>query len=207
MTEIKRAMEAADPANTYTVTADRTVSGGTENRITIATSGAFLELLFLSGPRTSSTIAPLIGFTTTDQTGSTSYTGTSTAGTALVSELVGYTFVPPEMRKKVFGNVNISTSGKKEAIVFSIQKFFTVEFKYEPTAKVETEWEGLNDWMMQQRLFDFTPNITAPSTFLEATLEQHQGDNQGLGFAMREMLPLFPDLWTTGIMTFRLNNP
>lgn len=204
---VKAAMEAADPSNVYTVTADRTVAGGTENRVTISTSGAFLELLFATGPRSASTIAPLLGYTATDKTGATSYAGTVTAGTALISELVGYNFTPAAMSQKVFGNVNISTSGKKEAIIFNTQKFPLVEFKYEPSTKVETEWQTLNQWMMKQRSFDFTPEITSPSTFFEATLETHVGDGRGLGFTMREMLPNFPNHWTTGIMKFRVNNP
>jgi len=111
------------------------------------------------------------------------------------------------MNQKVFGNVNISTSGKKEAIIFNIQRFFTVDFKYEPTAKVVAEWSPLNRWMIQQRLIDFTPEITAPTVFIESTLETHVGDGRGLGFVMREMLPNFPELWVTGLMKFRVTNP
>ena len=123
MTAIANAMNTADPNNTYTVTADRTVNGGLENRVTIATDGAFLELLFFTGTRAASNISPLIGFPGTDETGSTSYTGTSSAGTVLIPELIGYSYLPPENTKRQFGSLNISSSGIKEAIVFDTQEF------------------------------------------------------------------------------------
>ncbi len=205
LVEVKRAMEAVDTANTYSITADRTVAAGLENRVSIATSGGFLSILFATGPRSVTAADTLLGFSG-DQTGSTSYTGTSSAGTVLVSELVGYSFTPPEMENQIFGNVNISTSGKKEAIVFSLQRFFQVNFKYEPTAKVVAEWFPLNVWMIQQRLIEFTPEVTSPTVFIEATLESHVGNNKGLGFKMKEMLPEFPEMWTTGLMKFRKTN-
>lgn len=203
LTEIKRAMEAADPANTYTVTADRTISSGNENRVTIATSGSYLSLLFGSGSRAASSVATLIGFSASDQTGSTTYTGTSTAGTAVVSTLNGYNYLSTVHNKKVFGSLNISATGQKEAIVFQVQEFFQVQFKYEPEAKVASDWEGLMEWMIQQRPLDFTPEITSPNTYYECTLERTTYDGKGLGYQFKEMLPQFPFLYDTGIMTFR----
>lgn len=205
MTEIKRAMQAADPANIYTVTADRTFSAGLQNRVTISTSGSFLSLLFLTGPRTASTTAPLIGFAVADRTGSTSYTGTSSAGTVLVSELNGYNYLSPDFNHKIYGSVNISTSGVKEAVVFQIQKFLQVEFKYEPEAKWIVQWTPFMDWIIQQRLFEFTPEIKSPTVFYEVTLESSSADNKGLAFKPAEMLPNFPFNYQTGLLTFRQN--
>ena len=86
--EIKRALEVADPLRTYTVTADRTFSGGTQNRVTIASSGLYLDLLFASGPRVGSSVAPIIGFAAVDRVGGVSYQGTSSTGTSLVTEYI-----------------------------------------------------------------------------------------------------------------------
>lgn len=205
LNEIKRAMQEVDPSNTYTVTADRTVMGGLENRITIATSGAFLSLLFASGPRTTTTVAPLIGFTVADQTGSTSYTGTSSAGTVLVPDYVGYNYLGTDFMKKVNGAVNISASGVKEAVVFQVQHFWQVQFKYEPQAKVISEWSPFLEWAIQQRLLEFTPEISSPNSFYEGTLEKTSDDGKALGYKMTEMLPNYPFNYDTGLMTFRLN--
>ena len=203
--EIKRAMQAVDSLNTYTVTADRTISSGTQNRVTIYTSGSFLSLLLGTGPRITTSCATLIGFTATDKTGFTTYTGTLTAGTALLTEYPAYTFIPTEMDHQVFGSSNISASGVKEVVSFQIQQFWSGEFKYEPEAKVKVQWLALMDWLIQGRLFDFTPEVTSPTVFYEGTLEKHPRESKGLGYNFKEMLPNFPFNYQTGIMTFRLN--
>lgn len=203
-TEVARSMNAADSSHTYTVTVDRTVSFGTQNRLTISTSGIFLSLLFASGPRTTTTSAPLLGFTTTDKTGSTSYTGTSTVGTILVTEREAFTYLSTEMDQLIFGNVNISANGTKEVVVFQIQQFWSGEFKYEPEAKVKVQWLPLMQWMIQGRLVDFTPEVTSPNSFFTGTLEKTSKDGKALGFMWKEMLPGFPFLYQTGPLTFRL---
>lgn len=205
MAEIKRTMQAADPTHVYTVTANRNVLGGKENRVTISTSGTFLSLLFLSGPRTGSNCASIIGFAVSDQTGSTSYTGTSTAGTSITTELTGYNYLSPDFMHTIFGAVNVSSSGIKEAVVFQIQKFWQVQFKYEPEAKWIVEWLPFMDWAIQQRLLEFTPEITSPNIFYEGTLEKTSAEGKGLAFKPMEMLPMFPFNYDTGLMTFRQN--
>ena len=202
-TEIERAMEEVDPARTYTVSINRTISGGTQNRVTISTSGTVLELLFFSGPRAASTVAPLIGFPSTDQTGSTSYTGISSAGTPLVPNLVGYNYLSPDFDRKLFGSVNISASGEKESIVYGVQQFWQVQFKYIPEATWSAEWTAFMSWLIQQRPVEFTPEVTSPTTFFEGTLESTSQDGKGLAFRGAEMLPEFPFLYDTGLLRFR----
>jgi hypothetical protein len=201
--QIKASMQAVDPARTYTVTALRNYAGGLENRITISTNGIFLSLLFNSGPRVASSVAPLLGFAAVDQTGGTSYTGSSTTGSILVSEYVGYNWLGPDFEQKVFGALNISASGLKEAIVWQIQKFFEVEFRYEPEAKVIAQWLPLWNWMIQQKPLEFTPDYTLPTSFYPCTLESTAADSKGLGFTMTEMLPEMPFVYKTGKLKFR----
>lgn len=203
--EIVRALQAADPSttNVYTVTIDRTVMGGLQNRITIATTGSHLELLFLTGPRTATTVAPLIGFHVLDYTGATTYTGFATAGTALIPTFVGYNYLGPENVRKVFGAVNVSAIGEKEAIVFSIQKFLRVQFKYEPKSFFVSDWLPFVDWAIQQRLFEFTPEIKFPSVFYEVTLESTASDGKGMGWEWKEMIPSYVDLYDGGMISMR----
>ena len=204
LSAIKAALEIADPANTYTVTADRTFVGGTENRITIATSGAYLDLLFATGTLAASSIRDLIAFGIFDYTGFTTYTNGDSTGVALVTEWYGNNYQPPEVFTRNFGNVNVSASGIKEAITWNVQSFIGVEFKFEPQAKVLTEWSDLINWMIQQKPFDFTPEITSPSVVIEVTIEKTSEDGKGLAFNMREMIPQYPFMYTTGAMTFRV---
>ena len=205
MNEVVRAMKEVDPLNDFTYSIDRTVNGGLENRITLSTTtGSTLELLFATGPRTASTVATTIGFAVADYTGATSHISVASAGTVLVTEFTGYTYLGPEMFRDIRGTVNISTSGRKEAIVFQIQEFFQVMFKYEPESKVKTEWLDLVDWMIQQRGLEFTPEITSPSTFFNCTLERTDQNGKGLGMKWIEMLPNFPFFYQTGNLVFRI---
>jgi len=205
LNEIVRAMQFVDSAYTYTATADRTFASGTQNRVTISTNGTHLELLFGSGPRSASSVATLIGFNPTDQTGATTYTGTSTSGTIMIPNMVGYNYLGPEMMHKVFGARNVSASGVKESIVFSIQQFITIQFKYEPYANIISNWLPFSDWAIQQRLFDFTPDITNPTTFYEVTLDKTGADGNGMAQNYKEMLPDFPNLYDVGTLTMRIN--
>jgi len=204
MIEIVRALTEVAPSNVFTATADRTIAGGTENLVTLGADTADFELLFGTGPRASVSVAELIGFTETDLTGAATYPGTTSAGTRLFPNLTGYNFLAPEFDRKVFGNVNISASGQKEAIVYNIQQFWQVSFRYIPESTWTSQWTPLFNWMIQQRLLEFTPNIASPNTVLESTLESTNADGKGLGFRGNEMLPGFPFQYETGLMRFRL---
>lgn len=203
MTEIVRALSALDNVNTYTVTANRTIAGGTQNRITISSSGSFFELLFATGPRVASSVASLIGFIPTDRTGASSYLGNTSTGIQFTTTMPGYTYLGPDYFQKVFGSVNVSASGQKEAIVFNIQNFVQVEFKYEKKLQAETNWIPFLQWAIQQKPYEFVPDITSPSLFYEVTLEKSSADGKGLAFTMNEMLPNFPNVYTTGQLVMR----
>jgi hypothetical protein len=202
--EIVRALSAADGSHTFTCTIDRSISGGLQNRITIATNSAFFQLLFLTGSRNASSCDSLIGFTHTDKTGATTYTGTSTAGTAILTEYPGYNYLSPDFNRKVFGSVNVSASGKKEAIVFQIQKFLQVEFRFETKANVIAKWVPFLTWAIQQRPFEITPEYTVYNTLYNVTLESTAGESKGLGYILNEMLPQFPNNYRTGLIKFRV---
>lgn len=204
--EISRALTAADPSNEFVVTADRNILAGLENRVTIeCTSSPYLDLLFLTGPRAASSVCSLIGFLQLDKTGSTSYTGSFTSGTIMIPTLVGYNYLADQFHQKQFGTVNVSASGIKEAIVFQTQRFIHVKFKYEPKAKVLSDWFPFMQWASRQRLFEFTPEITDPNTFYEVTVETTSADGKGLAFKFSEMLPEFPNHYDCGELMMRVN--
>lgn len=201
--EIATQLQSLDSVNVYTVTVNRNIMGGLQNRITIATNGSFLQLLFGSGPNVNSSCASLAGFNQTDYTGATSYTGSQTTGIILIPDFVGYNYLNNFNTNLVFGAVNVSASGVKESVTFSIQKFIFVEFMYEKKSNL-LAWNNLFSWMIQQRQFDFTPEIFSPDTFFTVTLEQTDFEGQGLGYQMLEMLPDFPNDYQTGSLKFRI---
>jgi len=196
--EVVAALTAADPLHVYTATADRTVAGGTQNRVTIATTNTYLGIYFSTG--NPSNPASLLGFNTADYTGSTSYTGSATSGTVLVPNMVGYNYLPTTNMQKNFGSINVSASGVKESITFALQNFWQVQFRYIPSS-VLSQWSALIGWLIQQRAIDFTPDITQPTNFYTGTLED---PNQGLQFDLTEMLPEFPNLYETPLLKFRI---
>lgn len=202
-TAVAAALTTADPTHSYSLTANRNVLGGLENRITISTTNTYLGLYFGTG--NISNPATLLGFNASDYTGATSYTGSYTSGTALVPGVspwqYGYSYLSPSAMNKNFGKLNVSASGLKEAIVFNIQQFCQVQFKYIPESNLPGVWAPLVQWLIQQRAFEFTPDITSPNTFYQVTLED---PNQGLELNLSEMLPDFPFCYQTPVMKFRL---
>lgn len=200
---VEFAMQAVDPDNSYSCTVTRNILGGTQNRLTISTTGTYLEILFATGTNVPTSISPIIGFLPTDYSGNTTYTGSSTTGTILMPTYIAYNYLSDLHQGKVFGAVNVSASGLKESVVFAIQKFIDLEFKYEAKENL-VNWVSFFTWAIQQRPFDFIPEITDPNTFYQVTLEKSVYDSKGLGFQMKEMLPNFPNLYQTGALNFRI---
>jgi len=196
-------MGSTDTSNTYTVTVDRTILGGTQNRVTISSNGTLLTLKFATGPNAATTIAGLIGFNATDYTGSTSYSGSQSCGTALIPDYIGYSYCDDFNTAKLFGAVNVAASGLKESVTFNIQYFLEIIFQFEAKARL-TLWKSFFLWAIQQRPFDFTPEISDPNTFYQVTLESTSYDAKGLGYQMKEMLPNFPNYYSTDKLKFRI---
>lgn len=203
--EVERAMKEVDLDNNYFVSAIRNVGSSGDVRVVITTSGSYLDLLFGSGSRKATTCAFVLGFLGIDYIGGTSYQAANNAGKHLVTEMIGYNYVDALMNKKVFGSVNVSASGVKEAVVYNIQKFVSVNFRFEPRTKIFSQWTNFLDWAILQRPFEFVPEITSPNKYYDVTLETTTEDTKGLGFEIREMLPNFPDLFEIGNMKMRVN--
>jgi hypothetical protein len=204
MTQIAAALMLADPLNTYTVSVNRTIAGGTQNRVTIATNGAYLSLLFSSGAHAAASPAYLLGFQSYDQNGKTSYTATSSSGTIIIPVQNGYNWVSPTRNRVVMGSVNVAASGSKEAITFQLQQFFSVDFRYETENTIDDVWQYFFNWAIQQKEFEFTPEITNPNVFYPCTLETTEEAGNGLAWQAKEMLPEFPGLYQLGKMKFRV---
>lgn len=208
LAEIVRALTSADPIHVYTASADRGAVGGLQNRVTISTSGSFLSIFFSTGNPANP--ASLIGFNVSDYTGSTSYTGIASAGTAFVpnltlsnNQLPGYNYLPPSALQKLQGTANITASGIKETITFSLMSFWQVQFQYVTESSLATDWLPFVQWLVQQRAVEFTPDISQPNTFFSGTLDD---PGKGLEFNFQEMLPNFPFMYKTPLMKFRVSN-
>jgi hypothetical protein len=206
--EVARAMQAEDSVNVYSCTVNRNILGGTQNRLTISTTGTYLDLLFTAplAPNPAIVVAPIIGYNSQDYTGSTSYVGSQSVGTSLLPDFFGFNYLSDLNQGKVFGAVNVSAAGIKESVVFNLQKFIDIEFKYEPKSKL-LAWRSFWNWAIQQRPFDFIPEISDPLTSYQVTLEKTSYEGKGLGFQMKELLPNFPNFYTTGPINMRIVDP
>lgn len=200
---IALALQTQDSVNIYTVTVTRNIMGGTQNRITIATNGAYLSLLFGTGPNVNTSISSLAGFNPSDYTGATSYIGAQTTGSSLIPTYIGYNYLDSNNMSKVFGAVNVAASGLKEAVTFNIQQFIEVQFKYEDKTRLSL-WKSFFFWTQAQKPFDFTPEISSPDNYFSCTLEKTDYQDQGLGWRMPEMLPDYPNNYQTGPLVFRI---
>lgn len=201
--EVALQLQTQDSTQIYSVTVARNVLGGTQNRMILSTNGTFLSLLFASGPNFVISAAALMGFNEQDYTGSTTYTGSSSVGNTLIPEFIGYNYLDDSNMAKLFGAVNVAASGLKEAVTFNIQLFIQVQYKYEPKVNLPF-WKTFFTWAIQQRQFDFTPEISNPTNVFNVTLEQTQYDDKGLGYQMSEMLTAFPNFYQTGPLKFRI---
>jgi hypothetical protein len=202
--EVERAMIEADPTCGYAVTFNRTIGGGSANRCTIVSSGSYFEILFSSGTNNATSAATLLGFAASDYTGGLTYTGSASCGTVLVTSFQGFSFLNPTQFQIRFGAINISASGQKEAITFSVQQFWQVQFKYITKAEWLASWQYLMQWMTKQAPIEFMPEISDTATYYEGTLESTPKSSTGIEYKITEMLPQFPNNYDTGLMIFRV---
>lgn len=201
---IVTALQSVDPVNGYAANISYNYVGGSQNRFTISTDGTFLTLLFGTGPNVVTSIGSLLGFNLANYMGNTSYTSGSSSGTNLITQYVPYNYLADQNIGKVFGAVNVSASGLKEAVVFNIQQFIQLEIMHEPASKLP-QWQAFWFWAIQQRAFDFIPELTNPFVTYQVTLEKTGYDSQGLGFMMTEELSQgFPNLYGTGALVLRI---
>lgn len=198
--EVARAMSDADGgANVYTVTVNRTIGGGTQNRVTIATDGVYLDLLFATGSRTASTCAGLLGYNVTDRTGSLSYAGNNTAGTIIVPTYPPYDLQQPGTIHDARRSLNETTSGLVETVSFSTFRNFQFKIRYieEDSAEFST-FQDFHIWLLRGGPVEFAPKISAPTVYAA-----------GIPISLRtpielnRMVPGHYDYFETPVFTFR----
>lgn len=208
LAEIKRAMELADGVQKYTWTIDRSVSGGLSNQISVSTDGSFLSILFGSGSNSASSVATMIGFTTSDYTGATSYTGAQ-AGTILYPDFAMWNYTNPDQYIMNDGSKNVSASGIKETLVFAQMKFAEAQWKYITDfggSTQATEWSNFLKYATKQLKFEFTPSVGEDlNAFYKMTLESTPADSNGMSFKLNLMVGVgLYRFYDTGMLKFRV---
>lgn len=198
--EVARAMTDADGgANTYSVTVNRTIGGGTQNRLTISTSGAFLSILFATGTRTASTCAGMLGFNVTDRTGATSYDGNNTAGVIIIPTYPPYDLQQPGTIHDAKRSLNETTSGFVETVSFSTFRNFQFKIRYIEEDSAEfSAFQDFHIWLLRGGPIEFTPLITAPTVYASGI-----PINLRTPIELNRMVPSHYDYFETPSYTFR----
>jgi hypothetical protein len=207
--EVKRAMDAADGINKYTVGIDRSVDAGASNRLHISTNGSFLSILFLTGTNAANSPKAIMGYDSLDYTGSTSYSGYTNAGTILLPDFSTWDYLGPDNLIKNDGVKNVSASGIKETLVFSQMRFFQGQWKYIAdfgASAQATQWKLFLKYAIKQLKFEFTPSIYEDvDTIYQCTLESTPEDGNGMGYRLTQMTGVgLYRFYDTGVMKFRV---
>lgn len=198
--EVARAMTDADGgANLYTVTVDRTIGGGQQNRVTIETDGAYLDLLFATGTRTASTCATLLGFNVTDRTGATSYTGNNTAGKIIVPTYPPYDIQQPGTIHDARRSLNETTSGFVETVSFSTFRNFEFKIRYiEEDSSEFQQFQDFHIWLLRGGPIEFAQKISDPDDYAAGI-----PINLRTPIELNRMVPSHYDYFETPKYTFR----
>lgn len=193
----------------YVVTPNRD-----ERNYTISAPLAF-DLLFTSGPRSEQSAANLLGYSGSDKTGSSTYTGSLTVGSAYFPQFFLQQYKPTRLnRAKNRASINETAAGAVESVTFG------------DVRRMECNITYVNDNDFCQGFFDRDPNAVdnlvdfmeylitkGPIEFMEdrdnrdsfeeLLLERSPQSGDGTAFDLQELLPSLPGFYETGRLVFR----
>lgn len=213
LVEVKTALDAAG-TGTYTVTANRST-----RVITITGPSGGFSLLTNSGGGVGSSPWSLMGFSSASNlTGSTGYSGASGAGYAYEPQFKLQDYISnDDWQELVDVNVIESANGDIETFAFGTRNFIQCNIMYatniaQPDSLIiKSNTSGvaaLREFMVditKKRPFEFMPDISTRSTYLEVLLESTPDAKEGTGFKLKEMYGKgLPGYFETGALVFRI---
>lgn len=198
-----RAMNIADPGNTYIATLNRAT-----REITISGTNNF-EILGATGAGLGASTLALAGFTT-DRTGANSYTG-SASGSVFIPQLKLQDYTPFDLDQDAADSViNQSASGRIESVSFGRNRFMTCNIRYQNNNKAR--FTGLSNGLDDLKAFllyattksdlEFMPDIDTPNNFVSCVLESTTRSSKGTGFRIIESDGI-PGFYDSGRLVFR----
>lgn len=186
-------------------------------KITIS-HGSNFSLLFSTGTFATLSVRDLIGFNSTDYTGSNSYESAIAAGSEYNTQFYFQSYKSTSQnRKAIDGVVNKSASGAIEVIKFGNERFMECEMLFitniiqTPESIIRTNVTGVEDyislieWMTEKSPFEVMIDESKPSEYQTFILESTEQDSKGLDYELIELydrsLPLY---YRSGKLKFRL---
>jgi hypothetical protein len=149
---------------------------------TIASTASF-ELLVDTGTNSLS-IFPLIGFSGSDRTGASTYTGTTAIGGSYRPQFRLQSFVDfQDNQQAVDSTLNVTANGQVELVRFGVVKLMECEIDFITDIDqgaggyITTNLNGVSDlrvfmqYLVRKGPVEFIPDILSPSTYTNCILE------------------------------------
>lgn len=191
-TAIKTALDAAG-ALTYTVTFNR------DDRTYTISAGSNFSLLVSSGSTVGSGPFSLIGFTGSDRTSASTYTGNTTSGSAYEPQFKFQSWVSDDdNQSKVDAQVNESANGEVEVVSFGSRKIIELNIKYATDRDVSKSGQIKNNasgvanlrsfmqFAIGKGPFELMEDISDRSTYKKVILESTPEDSKGTAYKLKE---------------------
>lgn len=206
VTEVARALNAASSL-TFTTSVDRST------RLITITGSSNFELSIASGA--SANPFNLIGFTGSDRTGASTYTGNIASGSEFKPQLKLQKFVAfGDNQVASYSNVAKSANGTVEVVSFGTDDFMTCEIAYQTNnnvtgSAIENQSNGLDNlrtflqYATQKRKMEFIPDRDTPATFTKCIIESTNASGAGTGYRLQEYLGRMPGFFSSGTLKFR----
>ena len=207
--ELSRALNDAG-VNVYTVTADRV-----QRKYTITADNPF-DILCGTGAYFGSLAYSAIGFNTSDQTGSSTYTSVDATGSVWAPQLPLFNYVPSNLREGSLQATQDETgSGTVEVVSFGTVRYMECAASYitdrcDKPDIIELDRSGVENAMAflryarRKNRVEFMPDRSNPDVYEKFILSKTAASGQGLDVQLYEMTGQnLQDYYETKGLTFR----
>ena len=156
-----------------------------------------------------------MGFTGSDKTGSSSYTGAA-SGSEFIPQFFLQKYVDFEDNQQAISPaVAESASGSLEIVTFGQRKICQFEISYQTSntiqagSVIESQANGLDnlrtfmEYITKKRKIEIMVNRDNPGSFVKCLLDKTPESSKGLNFKLKEYFGTLPNFFRTGILRFR----
>ena len=193
----------------YTVTANRD-----DRTYTISADDNF-DILFGTGSNTGLSVAAVIGFDSTDKTGTNSYVGDDQAGAEFVPQFPLQNFVDLEDYVEIAqANINESANGVVEVYSIGSRRFMEFNIAYTTDSPIKGLFDQQQNAVANLRAFmnfiitksqiEFMKDKSDRDTYNSIILEKTATSSTGTGFKLKELYAKkLIGFYETGTLVFR----
>lgn len=194
----------------YTVSFDRST-----RLVTISAASNFS--LLVSSSTVTTTLFQVLGFTGSDRTGASSYTGNLPCGSQYLPQFVLQDYIAKEHYvKSVDATIKKTATGQVEVVRFGTEAFIQANIKYATNKRmdngvIKNNPSGVEDlaafmsFAIQKQPMELMLDASTPATFIDVILEKTPADSNGTGFQLKELYDKnLPGFFETGVLLFRV---